>query len=218
MTQRTSKKPPPKPTRNLSTLWWILGGVVLLALIVLLAISIAGEGEIDTTVGYGEVTMDGDPLPTYSDPSNDPAAGMTLATISGGDWNDNQYTIAPDGTPKIVVLLAHWCPHCQAEVPVIQQWVNDGNLPDGIDMYSVTVFTDPLRGNWPPQEWLEGAGWTTPVIMDDDAGTAAVAFGMASTPMYVVLDGNNKVVQRVSGEIGTDGLDALSLLALQASG
>jgi len=218
MTQRTSKRPPAKPKRKLSALWWTLGGLVGLGLIVLLAMSIATEEGVDQTSGYGVVTVEGDPLPTYSEPTNDPAAGMTLATVSGGDWDGNQTTIAPDGTPKIVVLLAHWCPHCQREVPIIQQWINDGNLPAGIDMYSVTVFTDPLRANWPPQDWLVQAGWTTPVIMDDAAGTAATAFGMASTPMYVVLDGNNQVVQRISGEIGTDGLDALTLLALQAAG
>jgi hypothetical protein len=85
-------------------------------------------------------------------------------------------------------------------------------------MYSVTVFTDRLRGNWPPQDWLDAEGWTLPVIMDDEIGTAAIAFGMASTPMYVVLDGDNKVVQRVSGEIGVDGLNTLSQIALEGSG
>jgi thiol-disulfide isomerase/thioredoxin len=217
MTQRTSKKPPAKTARNLSTLWWVLGGVVGLGLIIALAISIAGEEELDTSVGYGVVTAEGDPLPTFTDPSTDAAVGMTAATVVGGDWDGNQYNIAPDGTPKIVVLLAHWCPHCQREVPVIQQWIDGGGLPAGVDMYSVTVFTDPLRGNWPPQEWLEQAGWTTPVIMDDARGTAAVAFGMASTPMYVVLDGDNNVVGRISGEIGISGLNSLSQLALESA-
>ena len=218
MTQRNQKKPPAKTGPNLATLWWILGGVVGLGLIVFLAISIAGEQEVDDSIGFGVITMEGEPLPAFSDPLNDAAIGFTAATISGGDWEDNSYSIAADGTPKIVVLLAHWCPHCQVEVPVIQQWLNDGGLPDGVDMYSVTVFTDRLRGNWPPQDWLDAEGWTLPVIMDDEIGTAAIAFGMASTPMYVVLDGDNKVVQRVSGEIGVDGLNTLSQIALEGAG
>lgn len=217
MTQRNSKKPQAKTGRNLSTLWWIIGGVVGLGLIVMLAISIAGEQEVDDSIAFGEITMEGDLLPVFADPANDAAAGMTAATISGGDWDDNAYSIAPDGTPKILVLLAHWCPHCQAEVPVIQQWLNDGGLPDGVDMYSLTVFTDRLRPNWPPQDWLEGAGWTLPVIMDDDIGTAATAYGMQTTPMYVVLDGENKVVGRISGEIGVNGLNTLSQLALESA-
>jgi thiol-disulfide isomerase/thioredoxin len=218
MTQRTQKPPPTKPERNLSTLWWILGGIVGLALIVLLAISIAGEEEIDDAIGFGEVTMEGDVLPVLTDPANDPAVGTTAPTVSGGDWEDNSYSIAADGTPKLLVFLAHWCPHCQAEVPLVQQWLDDGGLPDGVDIYSLTVATDPLRPNWPPQEWLENEGWTVPVIMDDEIGTAAAGYGMAGTPMYVVLDGDNNVLQRVSGEIGVVGLDTLAQMAAESAG
>lgn len=218
MTQRTQKKPPAKPERNLSTLWWILGGIVGLALIVLLAISIAGEEEIDDSIGFGEVTMEGDVLPVLTDPANDPAVGTTAPTVSGADWEDNSYSIAADGTPKLLVFLAHWCSHCQAEVPVVQQWLDDGGLPDGVDIYSLTVATDPLRPNWPPQEWLENEGWTVPVIMDDEIGTAAAGYGMAGTPMYVVLDGDNNVLQRVSGEIGVVGLDTLAHMAAESAG
>lgn len=218
MTQRNQKKPQAKTGPNLSTLWWVLGGLVGLGLIVLLAISIAGEQPLDDSIAFGEITMEGEPLPVFADPANDAAAGLTAPTVSGADWEDNEYSIDPDGTPKIVVLLAHWCPHCQVEVPVIQKWLDDGGLPDGVDIYSVTVFTDRLRPNWPPQDWLEGEGWTVPVIMDDDIGTVATAYGMASTPMYVVLDGDNKVLQRVAGEIGVDGLNALSQIALEGAG
>lgn len=217
MTQRNQKKPPAKTGPNLTTLWWILGGVVGLALIVFLAISIANEEELDDSIAFGEVSIEGEPLPVLQDPINDPAVGMTAATISGGDWNGNQYSIGPDGTPKIVVFLAHWCPHCQAEVPVINQWLASGGLPDGVEIYSVTVFSDRLRGNWPPQTWLEDAAWTVPVIMDDAIGTVATTVGMTSTPLYVVLDGENKVVQRISGEIGAAGLDTLSQLALESA-
>ncbi|MEX1125616.1 MAG: TlpA disulfide reductase family protein [Acidimicrobiia bacterium] len=218
MTQRSQKKPPAKIGSKLTTLWWVLGGVVGLGLIVLLAISIAGEQERDTSIGYGEVTMEGDPLPVLEDPSNDTAGGLTAPTVSGADWDGNESSIGPDGSPKLLVFLAHWCPHCQAEVPVIQQWINDGGLPEGVDMYSLTVATDPLRPNWPPQDWLEEEGWTLPVIMDDEVGTAAVGYGMSGTPMYVVLDGDNKVLSRISGEIGVDGLNALAQIALGGTG
>jgi len=218
MTQRSQKKPPAPTGRNRSTLWWSLGGLVGLALIVLLAISIAGEEEIDASIGFGEITMEGDPLPVLADPVNDVATGLTAPSVSGADWEDNAYSIGPDGTPKLLVFLAHWCPHCQAEVPVIQQWLDDGGLPEGVDIYGLTVATDRLRPNWPPQDWLVQAGWTPPVIMDDEIGTAAVAFGMAGTPMYVVLDGENNVLQRVSGEIGVDGLNTLSQIALESAG
>jgi hypothetical protein len=102
-------------------------------------------------------------------------------------------------------------------VPVIQTWLDGGNLPDDVDMYSVVTSTDRLRPNWPPQDWLEEEGWTVPAIMDDEIGTIAVNYGMSGTPFYVVLDGDNNVIRRASGEIGTAGLNALVAVA-QASG
>jgi len=196
------------------TVLWIGGGVIGLGLIVLLAMSIAGEEGQDSSIGFGTVSVEGDILPGYTgDPTTDPAIGFTAPTVSGADWEDNPSTIAADGRSKIIIFLAHWCPHCQNEVPIVQDWLDAGNLPDGVDMYAITVATDRLRPNWPPQDWLEDEGWTPPVIMDDEIGSAAVAYGMAGTPFYVVLDGDNNTMARISGEIGLEGLNTLATLA-----
>ena len=196
----------------------IVGGVVGLALIVLLAISIAGETEVDASIGYGDPVVTGQTLPVYnSAAAEDVAVGMPGPEVVGADWEDNQVTITADGRPKIVLFLAHWCPHCQNEVPPVQAWLDAGNLPDDVDLYSVATSTDRLRPNWPPQDWLEEEGWTVPVIMDDQIGTVAGSFGMAGTPFYVVLDGDNNVVRRISGEIGTAGL-AILVQEAQAAG
>jgi len=196
------------------TVLWIGGGVIGLALIVLLAMSIASEESLDASIGFGTVTVEGDILPQYTgDPTTDSAVGFTAPTVSGADWEDNPTTIAADGRSKIIIFLAHWCPHCQNEVPLVQDWLDAGNLPDGVDMYAITVATDRLRPNWPPQDWLEDEGWTPPVIMDDEIGSAAVAYGMAGTPFYVVLDGDNNTMARISGEIGLEGLNTLATLA-----
>jgi len=197
------------------TLLWIIGGVVGLGLIVLLAFSIVGEEELDTDAGYGVVEVVGDPLPLLGD-TGDSAVGTPAPQVTGADWNGVVNKIEPDGRAKIVVFLAHWCPHCRNEVPVIQDWVDAGNLPDDVDLVSVTTGTDPLRPNWPPQDWLESEGWTVPVIMDDEISTVAGSFGMTGTPFYAVLDGDNIDVFRISGEIGVAGLEALVGMA-QAS-
>lgn len=196
----------------------IIGGVVGLALVVLLAVAIAGEEQVDASIGYGDPVVTGDPLPIF-DPTAaaDPVVGLTAPSAVGADWEDNEVKIEADGRAKIVVFLAHWCPHCQAEVPVVQTWLDEGNLPDDVDMYSVVTSTDRLRPNWPPQDWLEEEGWTVPAIMDNEIGTVAVNYGMSGTPFYVVLDGDNNVIRRASGEIGTAGLNALVAEA-QAAG
>lgn len=193
--------------------WWVVGGVVGLGLIVLLAVSIASEQPVDASIGYGEVNIEGDPLPFLADPTADVAVGLQAPTVTGHDWNGVESSIAPDGRPKVIIFLAHWCPHCQAEVPRVQAWIDAGSKPADVDFYAFTVATDRLRPNWPPQEWLIEEGWTAPVIMDDEIGTLAAAFGMTGTPFYVVLDGENRVVQRVSGEIGTAGVATLFEIA-----
>ncbi len=54
MTQTKKPKPGSKDAKSNSTLWWILGGVVGLGLIVALAISIAGEEPVDENSGAGK--------------------------------------------------------------------------------------------------------------------------------------------------------------------
>jgi thiol-disulfide isomerase/thioredoxin len=213
MTQKTKPKSSGQKPKGNSTLWWIIGGVLGLGLIVVLAISIAGEEPIDEAIGFGDPTVEGDPLPVFATGADDVAVGVTAPSTVGADWNGNEVTIEPDGTPKIVVFLAHWCPHCQAEVPVIQQWINDGNLPADVEMVSVATGTNRLRDNWPPQDWLEEEGWTPPVIMDDQLTTVAVSYGMGATPMFMVLDGENTNLGRISGELTVDGLNTLVQVA-----
>jgi thiol-disulfide isomerase/thioredoxin len=192
----------------------IVGGVVGLALIFLLAFSIAGETPVDASIGYGQVDVTGDPLPVFNaEAVDDVGTGLTAPSVVGADWNDVEVTIEPDGGSKIVVFLAHWCSHCQAEVPLIQQWIDDGNLPDDVEMIGVATSTDQLRPNWPPQDWLTKEGWTVPTMLDNQLGTVAVNYGMSGTPFYVVLDGENTVIRRVSGEIGVAGLNQLVLEA-----
>ena len=64
--------------------------------------------------------------------------------------------------------------------------------------------------------WLEDEGWTVPVIMDDEQLSAVLTYGMRGTPFYVVLDGDNLNLGRVSGEVGIAGLDQMVRIA-QAS-
>lgn len=199
-----------------STIWWMVAGVVGLGLVVLLAWSLAGETPPDTSIGYGDPTVTGERLPFVAENGADPAVGFDAPEVVGADWEGNPVEIKADGRPKIVIFLAHWCPHCQADVPRVQQWIDAGGVPDGVDLYSVATLTDPVRPKWPPQDWLEEEGWTVPVIMDDAASSVATAYGLVGTPFYVVLDGQNRNLARVSGEIGAAGMDALAEIALDS--
>jgi thiol-disulfide isomerase/thioredoxin len=198
-----------------SLIYWILGSVVGLGLIVWLAIAIAGEEAVDESIAFGEVTVEGDNLPFFESESGDVAVGVTAPTVTGETFDGETLTIGPDGNAKIIVMLAHWCPHCQAEVPVVQGWVEDGGLPEGVDLYGVTVLTNRVQDGrtWPPQDWLEEEGWTSPTIKDDQQSSIVNAYGMTGTPTYVVLGPDNENLGRISGEIGLGGLETLANLA-----
>ena len=214
MSTRTASNKKQESNRS-SLIWWIVGGVVGFGLIVWLAVAIAGETEVDEAVAYGEVTVEGDSLPFFQSGSADPAVGITAPTVTGETLDGGELTIGPDENAKIVVMLAHWCPHCQREVPLIQSWIDSGGLPEGVDIYGTTVLTNRVRDGdtWPPSEWLAEEGWTIPTIKDDQGGSIVDAYGMTGTPTYVVLGPNNENLGRLSGEIGIDGLNALAGIA-----
>lgn len=198
-----------------SMVWWIAGGVVGLGLIVWLAIAIAGEGDVDETVAFGDVTVEGESLPSLQSGSADPSVGMTAPIITGETIDGETLTIGPGENAKIIILLAHWCQHCQREVPVVQDWVDSGGLPDGVDLYGATVMTNRVRDGdtWPPSEWLAEEGWTGPTIKDDQSQSIVDAYGMTATPTYVVLSPDNENLGRLSGEIGLEGLNAIARMA-----
>jgi thiol-disulfide isomerase/thioredoxin len=185
--------------------------VVVCALIIALVAGSDSGSDDTATAGRTDSSTDTSAaLPKLPDSGADPAIGQALPPLTGTDAGGNPFTIAADGKPQIIVFLAHWCPHCQREVPVIQDWIDGGGLPDGVELASVATAIDERRPNYPPQEWLEREGWTAPVLYDDAASSAAQAAGLSSYPFFVAIDGDGNVVARSSGELSTDRLDAIA--------
>jgi thiol-disulfide isomerase/thioredoxin len=205
---------------------WIIGIVVVVvigALVVALAVGRSDDdsgssalatgagGQDKGTAGtvvkngdqqFGTVTVSGTTLEKFpTDGSTDPATGATAPGLTGTDFSGAPASIAPDGKPKVIIFLAHWCPHCRAEVPRIQQWIDQNGLPTDVELWSVPTGTDPKAENYPPSNWLVGEQWTVPVLVDDQQDTAANAFGLSSYPYFVAVGSDGKVVQRGSGEL-----------------
>lgn len=214
-TTQTAKKNQTESRFPTKYVWWGLVVLAGLALIVWMAWAIASETEVDDAVAFGDVTVEGEPLPTVDLTQGDTAVGAQAPTITATDLEGNEVTIGPDGRPKIIVLLAHWCQHCQADVPRMQSWIDAGGVPDGVDVYGVTVLTNRLRDSstWPPSEWLESEGWSPTTLKDDQSGTIASSLGLTGTPYYIVLDGENQNLGRISGELGIEGFNALAAIA-----
>ena len=125
---------------------------------------------------------------------------MTAPTVQGASFDGSPVAIQPNGRPTAIVFVAHWCPHCQREVPVIQSWINANGMPQGVDFVSVATGIDPSGPNYPPDAWLAREGWTLPVIVDP-TNSVAMAYGLSAYPYWVFLDGEGKVVSRTTGEL-----------------
>ncbi len=99
----------------------------------------------------------------------------------------------------------------------MQPWLDDGGLPAGVGLVSVSTAEDPGRDNYPADEWLEREGWSVPVVVDDDDGTVANSFGLSAFPFWVLVDGDGTVVAQVAGAVDLDALGAV-LATLVATG
>ena len=143
----------------------------------------------------------GTPLPDFPSSGTDKAIGMTVPTLAGQSLFDgSDMTIAPTGKPMAVVYLAHWCPHCQAEVPRIVALAKAGKLA-GIDVYAVAAAGQKTLPNYPPSSWLEGEDWPFPTMVDSEQSTAAAAYGLTGYPYFLLVDAQGKVVDRAEGEL-----------------
>ena len=200
--------------------------VVLLALLVAVVAGSGGGGDDRTSTGDaasstaepgssgraddGAVTVSGDALVPLPDAGADPAIGQPMPTLSGTGLDGTSVSFPTPGRATMIMFVAHWCPHCQAEVPVVQQWVDDGGLPADVDLVTVSTAADERRPNYPPADWLAGEGWTAPVLADDAGQTAAEAAGLTAFPFFVAVDANGDVVVRASGELAPAQLDSIA--------
>jgi thiol-disulfide isomerase/thioredoxin len=193
--------------------WVALGAVAAIAIgaIVFTVVggdddsSSGGSGSGSTSREFGTVEVTGTPLPSLPSGGDDPAVGETIPTVAGENFREQPVTIAPSGKAQMIVFLAHWCPHCNAEAPRLAAYLaaNGGAPPADVDLTIVPTGSNESADNWPPSEWLESmdlADVTT--LVDDPEQQAAQAFGLTGYPFIVMVDREGRVVQRRSAEQG----------------
>jgi thiol-disulfide isomerase/thioredoxin len=202
MNTRTKKNRGGTSGKAVWTIGAIIVGVIAVAAIVAITSSSDTASAPGTTSEYSDVTVTGDVLPTYNPDATDTAIGMTAPVLAGNGFSGNIVTTTP-GTPTLLVFLAHWCPHCQAEVPRLVEWEKSGDVPLGVDVIGIATATDVANPNYPPSAWLARENFPAlwPVMADSKNKTAGDAFGLSGYPFFVLLDANGKVVGRMSGEV-----------------
>jgi cytochrome c biogenesis protein CcmG/thiol:disulfide interchange protein DsbE len=187
---------------------WIFIGLGAVVVAVLIGAVLFGGSASTEESGSPEVSGSLPPMPS-SAAVDESATGVAAPTVTGQDFDGNEVSIENDGRAKVLIFLAHWCPHCQAEVPAIQTWLDGGGGVEGVDMYSVATAINSTRSNYPPSEWLKGEGWTVPVIRDDSSSSVLTAYGNGGFPYFVFVNSDGTVAVRTAGEIPISQLESL---------
>lgn len=168
------------------------------------AISFGGTGIPEV----GVVTLVGDPLAPVGGDTDAAvgtlAPGITATSLASG----GPITLGP-GRARVIGFFAHWCPHCQDELPEITEWLAETPLPPNTEFIAVSTAVDEGRGNYPPSAWFNDVGFTAPVLIDDDSATLLNGMGFSGFPAFVAIDASGVVVARAGGNIGSAGLAGL---------
>jgi len=203
----------------------VLGGVTL-AIVIALVIAVVAGGSKDSPttpmsdgpVSAGEnqpVEVVGEVLAPLPESGDDSTIGLTAPTLNGHAFDGSNLSVTPgDGKPYMVVFLAHWCPHCNREVPRLIEWQASGAIPADLQIIGVSTDVASDRPNYPPSQWVVAKGWPWPVMADSEAMDAARAYGISGYPFFAIVGADGKVKVRASGEIEIDQLTQIVNAAL----
>ena len=202
----------------------VVGAVVLVLALAGLAVLLTGSDDEATGVlAPGEsalepveieenrpVEVTGAPVPEHDkEAAADPAIGTPLPTLTGQTFDGQPITVGgPSDGPTLVVYLAHWCPHCNDEIPELITVNQRGGFADDLTVVGISTGVDPSAPNYPPSEWLVDKGWPWRTLADTAESTSFVVSGGSGFPYMVVLDAEGNILARDSGEKPADELEA----------
>ena len=167
---------------------------------------------------YQKVSSTGGLLAPLPESGADTETGKSGAVLKGYDLQGRPVTIDPAGEGKatMVVFLAHWCPHCNREIPVLNKWRESGEVPTGLRVVGITTGSKADQANWPPSKWMTAMKWPFEVMADSEAQEAAAAYGVAGYPFIAFVGANGKITARTSGEIPVEQLQIYANAAVAA--
>jgi thiol-disulfide isomerase/thioredoxin len=228
---RTGKQSSRKKLSTSNIVVVVVSAVAVLAVISIISSQKSSNNSSDTSVTptlptfpHGQlpaaesqpVGVQGEALPELPDSGQDPAIGMKAPLLSGFNFDGSPVSLTPgaDGNATMVVFLAHWCPHCNREVPVLIDWKELGLVPNTLTVIGITTGTRSDYPNYPPSQWITAIKWPWASFPDSANADAALAYGVAGYPTFVVIDKNGYVRYRGSGEKTVEEVDSAVRTAL----
>ena len=190
-------------------LWIGVGALVLVAIVGAMLLGGGGNGDDGGFTGASApaaVSIDrapgaqlavGEEVPSFAAP------GLDGGTVS---WDDYR------GDPTVLIVWASWCPHCQAELPVL---VPAAQAREGIEVVSVTTAIGQSPGQTPPG-FLADEGLTLTTAVDDAQSTLMQGLGVGSFPTVYYVGPDGAVVNVAVGETSEADIEA-NLDALEAA-
>ena len=186
---------------------WLIVGVVALVAVAVGVGFLANRDAEDRAQDSGvlqvsDVSIEGAPLPSFDGQEPDPAMERIAPAFAATTFDGVEVSVLPgDGTAKVIGFFAHWCPHCQRELPRLADWLAANELPAGVEVIAVSTAVDPGRGNYPPSAWFEAEQWPAVAVRDSESNEIGDAYGLRGFPYTVGVDADGRVVARVSGEL-----------------
>ena len=213
---RSGSRPSGSGTASSSNplLKWMIAGVVVLVVVavgVALLASRDAEQQAQTNVAQvSDVSIEGAPLPVFEGEEPDPAMEMQAPAFAATSFDGTEVSVLPgDGTAKVIGFFAHWCPHCQRELPRIADWMAVNQLPAGVEVIAVSTAVDAGRPNYPPSAWFEEEQWPAVVVRDSADSEIGDAYGLRGFPYTVGVAADGRVVARVAGELNDEAWEFL---------
>jgi thiol-disulfide isomerase/thioredoxin len=185
--RRAAQRKAAKRKRQMLTVWTPIG---IIALIVIVAISLGGGNQ-----GGGKVSSSSDIKVEGDSLSTDDPTGEMVPSFSAPGLDGKTVSWEP-GQPTVITIWAAWCPHCQVELPVLDQ-VKD-SYP-GVQTLSIVTAQGQNPGPT-PEKFVADNDITIPVAVDDGGKKLMNAMGVTGFPTLYYINPDGTIRAKGGGE------------------
>ena len=156
-----------------------------------------------------KVQIRGKYLPKLVQGYEDSALGWAAPEVKGVGLDGEEIYIGGEGSTTLIMVLAHWCPHCRNEVRELAPFLNETDSLNRVRMVTLLTSINDERANFPPHTWLDLEKWPVPSIVDTPSSQIATAYGVTSFPFFIVINDKGELALRMPGRLGVETLSRL---------